>query len=380
MELRWKTCLKAVVSLFILFLLIHYWDIISGFAELALGALKPLILGGVIAYIVNILMCFYENTIFKKAPKGKLSILKRPLCMVLAYLSIVLIAMLVVHMIMPELISCIEFIFREFPSSLNSAYIWLEENFDISSYSSLGIEAYLADLNKLDWQSILQKAGTSLVVGIGDAMGIAAGVLSTTISGIVNVVLALIFSIYMLLSKDSLLRQAKLLLNRYLKEHLVNTVYYAAGVFNSTFHSFIVGQCAEAVILGILCIAGMLILRMPYAVMIGTLIGFTALIPIAGAYIGALVGAFMIFTIDPVKAVIFLVFLFVLQQLEGNLIYPKVVGSTIGLPAIWVLAAVTVGGGMFGIPGMLIGVPLAASVYQLIKNDVAKNDTTKKEH
>ena len=141
-------------------------------------------------------------------------------------------------------------------------------------------------------------------------------------------------------------------------------------VLNQSFHSFIVGQCTEAVVLGLLCMGGMLVLRLPYAAMIGCLVGFTALIPIAGAYIGAIVGAFMIFTVAPVKAIIFIVFLVILQQLEGNLIYPRVVGSSIGLPGVWVLAAVTVGGGVIGVGGMLLGVPLGAAVYQLLKNDM----------
>ena len=142
------------------------------------------------------------------------------------------------------------------------------------------------------------------------------------------------------------------------------------GVINDCFHRYIVGQCTEAVILGVLCMLGMMIIRLPYATMIGALIGFTALIPVAGAYIGAFVGAFMILTLAPVKALIFLVFIVVLQQLEGNLIYPRVVGSSLGLPAIWVLAAVTVGGGVLGVPGMLLGVPLTAAVYRLVRNDV----------
>ena len=138
------------------------------------------------------------------------------------------------------------------------------------------------------------------------------------------------------------------------------------------FRRFLVGQCTEAVILGLLCMAGMLLFRFPYATMVGALIGFTALIPVAGAYIGAGVGAFMIFTVSPVKALLFLVFIVVLQQLEGNLIYPKVVGSSIGLPGIWVLAAVTVGGGILGIFGMLLAVPLAAACYQMVREDVRK--------
>ena len=147
------------------------------------------------------------------------------------------------------------------------------------------------------------------------------------------------------------------------------------GIFDDCFRKYLVGQCTEAVILGALCALGMMIFKFPYAVMIGTLIGFTALIPVAGAYIGAAVGAIMILTVSPVQSLLFLVFIVVLQQIEGNLIYPKVVGSSLGLPALWVLAAVTIGGGVMGIPGMLLGVPISAALYRLIKQDVLKKET-----
>ena len=147
---------------------------------------------------------------------------------------------------------------------------------------------------------------------------------------------------------------------------------YILSLTDECFHNYIVGQCTEAVILGVLCTIGMLILRLPYAVMIGAVIAFTALIPVAGAYIGGAVGFVLIVTVSPVKAIVFLIYLNVLQQLEGNLIYPRVVGSSLGLPAIWVLAAVTVGGGVMGILGMLLGVPLAAVLYRLLRADVNK--------
>lgn len=150
---------------------------------------------------------------------------------------------------------------------------------------------------------------------------------------------------------------------------------YFLSVLNDSFHRFIVGQCTEAVILGVLCMLGMFILRLPHAVMIGTLIGFTALIPVAGAYIGAAAGALMILTVSPIKALIFLIFLIILQNVEGNIIYPKVVGKSIGLPALFVLAAVTIGGGLFGVIGMLVGVPLTAAVYRLLKEDVEQKNT-----
>ena len=148
---------------------------------------------------------------------------------------------------------------------------------------------------------------------------------------------------------------------------------FALGILNDCFHKFIVGQCIEAVVLGLLCTIGMTIFKFPYATMIGALIAFTALIPVAGAYIGAGVGAFMILTVSPMQALLFLVFIVILQQLEGNLIYPRVVGSSIGLPGIWVLAAVTIGGGIMGVAGMLIGVPLAAALYRILRDDLKKD-------
>lgn len=375
MELKWKTCLKAGITVIFIYIFIRYWEILSGFLGLAIGAVKPLLLGCVIAYIVNILMTFYEKHSKKLVASARFPLLRRAACMLLAYLSIILIAILIVCMIMPELINCFKLLMREMPGVLQDTYIWLEENFDISSYSSLDFEAYLMELKNFDWQSILQRAGTSIISGLGDAMGIAAGIVSATVSWTVTIIVAIIFSIYILLGKDRITRQVKAIINRYAKKETAARIFYVVDVFNSTFHSFIVGQCTEAVILGCLCMLGMFILRLPYAAMIGCLIGFTALIPIAGAYIGAAVGAFMIFTIAPFKALVFLIFLVILQQTEGNLIYPKVVGSSIGLPGIWVLAAVAIGGGMFGILGMLIGVPFAATIYQLLKNDVYKTQS-----
>ena len=163
------------------------------------------------------------------------------------------------------------------------------------------------------------------------------------------------------------------LIRSYLKPKAENIIYYICHVASETFSNFIVGQCTEAVILGTLCIIGMSIFRFPYAVMIGTLVGATALIPIIGAYVGAIVGAIMVMTQGgPIQALLFIVFIIVLQQIEGNLIYPKVVGSSVGLPGIWVLAAVTIGGSMNGVFGMLLSVPLAATLYRLLKEDTTR--------
>ena len=182
--------------------------------------------------------------------------------------------------------------------------------------------------------------------------------------------MGLIFAVYILFNKEKLASQADRLMRSYMKPKSEERFRYFCATADKCFSSFIVGQCTEAVILGLLCAIGMAILRIPYASTIGTLIGATALIPIVGAYIGAAVGALMIVVVDPIKALWFLIFLVILQQVEGNVIYPKVVGSSVGLPGMWVLAAVTVGGGLGGIGGMLLGVPAAATVYKLLENDV----------
>ena len=202
--------------------------------------------------------------------------------------------------------------------------------------------------------------------GFGGVMSSVVSVVSSVFSGIVTVLVALIFSIYLLLDKEKILSQVKRLISTYLPNG-DKKIFYVLHTLNDSFHRFIVGQCTEAVVLGFLCMIGMAIFRFPYAMMIGVLIGFTALIPVAGAYIGAGVGAFMILTESPLQAVFFLIFIVVLQQVEGNLIYPKVVGNSVGLPSIWVLAAVTIGGNLMGVAGMLIFIPLCSVAYILFR-------------
>lgn len=174
------------------------------------------------------------------------------------------------------------------------------------------------------------------------------------------------------LGKDTLARQCKRLMERYMKPVWREKANYVLSILNDSFHKYVAGQCIEAVILGMLCMVGMLLLRLPYATMVGALIAVTALIPVAGAYIGGGVGALMIFSVSPVQAVVFVIFLVILQQLEDNLIYPKIVGSSLGLPAIWVLAAVTIGGGIMGVVGMLLSVPVASALYRMLRENLNK--------
>jgi len=368
----------------VIYVLINYWNSFANIAGGVLGAVIPLIVGGIMAYAVNILMSFYEN-IFSKISllvsknkannntngntqkKSVISSLKRPFCMILAYFSIVLIVFLIIRMVVPELIGCIELLLDKMPAAIDNTVKWAEQNFDINSLVQTDIQKFLGDINIKD---TIIKGVNILLSGLGGAMGIATQVVTSIISTTVTLAVAFIFSIYILYWKEKLGNQFTRLFKRYIPDKITNKIFYVLGVLNKSFKSFIIGQCTEAVILGVLCMLGMLILRLPYAVMTGCLIGFTALIPIAGAYIGAGVGALMIFTVSPVQSVIFLIYLVILQQIEGNLIYPKVVGSSIGLPGIWVLAAVTVGGGVMGIMGMLVAVPVASAIYQIVREDV----------
>lgn len=373
MELKWKTCIRAGTTVLILYLLIRYWGVCAGMAKTAFGAAMPLFLGCAVAYVVNILMTFLERRFFQKSTSPVMEKLRRPFCMLLAYVCIVCFAVFIVCMIVPELLSCVKILIDQLPKALEEIYVWMEDNFQISGLFTEENKLFTKDA--LDIRENLMKAFNILFTGVGGAMGAAVGIVTSMFSKAVTLMIAVIFSIYLLAGKEKIGGQLTVLIQTYLPERIEKNIFYVLRTMDESFHSFIVGQCMEAVILGCLCMGGMLLFRLPYAAMVGCLVGFTALIPVAGAYIGAAVGAFMIFTVSPVKAAVFIVFLVVLQQLEDNLVYPRVVGSSVGLPGIWVLAAVTVGGGVLGVGGMLLGVPLAAAVYRLVKQDVKKRQT-----
>ena len=231
-------------------------------------------------------------------------------------------------------------------------------------------ENIIKSLSEIDWKSKITENIKTITSGFGSVMDVVVTTVSSVVSGVTTTFLALVFALYVLLSKNVLLSQIKKLSKHYIPEKAYDRLSYFVTVADDCFHKFIVAQCTESVILGVLCMIGMLILHLPYAAMIGAVICVTAFIPVVGGLIGGGIGAFLILMESPMKALIFLVFIVLLQQIEGDLIYPRVVGSSIGLPSIWVLAAITVGGGVFGILGMLLGVPVASTAYRLLKNDV----------
>ena len=365
MKLTWKDCFKIFAILFGLYLGTQYWPSTITLIGAVLGAASPLIIGCVIAYMVNILMSMYERNFFPNSNKAILIKSRRPVCMLGAFATLIAIMVLVIALVVPQLISCVQLIISQIPGAISAALKWADQLEFVP-------DDIIAQLSAIDWNSKIGDIVKVLTSGIGNVMGVVVSTVSSVFSGVVTALVSIIFSIYLLSSKEAILRQFHRIMKRYLKPGWVTKLEYVLGVINDCFHRYIVGQCIEAVILGVLCTIGMSILRLPYATMIGALVAFTALIPVAGAYIGAFVGAFMILTVNPIQAVIFVVFLVILQQLEGNLIYPRVVGSSVGLPGLWVLAAVTVGGGIMGIGGMLLGVPMAAAVYRLVREDVVK--------
>lgn len=349
-------------------LLIKYWSfVVNGFG-IAVNVCDSLITGVIIAYVVNIIMSFYEKKIFDRIENKYFQKCKRAVSMILSFGSIIVFIFLILWIVIPELNSCIEILIKSVPSALEKGQKMLSDN--MSLFSRL-------DIKEIDWNQITQEVIKFVKNGFAPTVGTILGYVSSIIGMVFNFIMGLIFSMYILAQKEKLKAQILRCMDTYIKSETNEKILYVCRIVDKSFHSFIVGQCAEAVILGTLCVIGMLIFRFPYAVMIGVLIGCTALIPIAGAYIGGTVGALMIFTVSPFKAVMFVVFLVILQQIEGQLIYPKVVGSSIGLPGIWVFAAVVVGGGLFGIAGVLFGIPIAAASYVLLRNDINKRQSEK---
>ncbi|MBQ3055374.1 MAG: AI-2E family transporter [Oscillospiraceae bacterium] len=367
MKLNFKQLFKIALVAFLFFLATLYWEGAIALIGKILGAASPLLIGAMIAYVVNILMTRYESWFFPKSKKKVTSHLRRPISMLSAYFSVIAVIVLVVWLIVPQLSACIQVIVSGLPRVFTNTVAFLDR-------SGVLPDNIVDTLLKIDWRSRIGQIVEVVTAGVGSVVDVVVTTVTSVFSGLVTALLALIFSIYLLSAKESLAHQIRRVARQILPQRVRSTIRYLLKVLDHSFHHFIVGQCTEAVILGVLCTIGMFIFRLPYATMIGALVAFTALIPVAGAYIGAIVGAFMILTVSPIKALGFLIFLIILQQLEGNIIYPKVVGSSIGLPGIWVLAAVTVGGGIAGVAGMLFGVPLCAAIYRIVREQIQKKE------
>lgn len=382
-----RTYIRIGIIAAVFILIIKYFQQLLGLLALLLHAAAPLITGCVIAYALNLLMKFLERHLYhsagvktaflarfrifsrfkfnkknaSQAQNVKPPKAMRPVCILLSLLLLLLAAALLVQIVVPELVSSFKLIGRELPVVGENIRQWLLAH----SESIPTVQGYLKKLD-INWASIAEKLFDIFSNSAGGVLSSIITAISAFFGTAMNILIGFVFAIYLLYNKEKLLRQFQKLIFAWMKQKNAERVILVAQTAHKTFSSFIIGQFTEAVILGLLCTLGMMLFRFPYAAMTGAVVGVTALIPIVGAYIGAAVGAFMILTVSPLKAALFLLFLVVLQQLEGNLIYPRVVGTSIGLPGMWVLAAITVGGTLLGIPGMLLGVPTAATVYKLL--------------
>lgn len=346
------------------------FSVLASFVLLVLGALKPLVMGFMIAYIFNIIMNFFEKHYFPKSNSKAAAITRRPVCLLCSFAIAIAIIILVMYIIIPEIASAFGVLYAEIPPAFTTA-----KDFVIGKLNEYPeIQEQISSL-EFDWANIAEKGSKLLTSGLAGILSSAVGIIGGLTSAVTNIVLGLIFAIYLLLRKDKLFRDGNRIRHAYFSEEFNTKCSHVFHTANETFQSFFVGQFVEAIILGSLCFIGMKILKLPYAAMSGTLVGVTAFIPIVGAFIGAGISAFIILTVSPTQALIFIIFLVILQQFEGNIIYPKVVGGTVGLPSIWTLAAVTLGGGLFGIFGMILGVPLAGTLYKLSFHVLEKKET-----
>lgn len=340
--------------------------LICGFAGSLLSLVYPLILGVCVAFILNMPMRALENRLFADSR----SPLKRPASLLLTLLLMMALVFIVLIIVIPEVVRAIETLVIGFPGFIDRVTAWGQEL--MARYPNLGV--WLSGMG-LDWDNAEKSALDLLKSGAANIMNSILGISTSIFSGLFNLFLGLIFAVYILAQKENLKRQGQSLLNAYIPKSTSEHIIHIGSLANKTFTNFLTGQCTEAVILGFMVFAAMTIFRFPYALVISVLVTCTALIPIFGAFIACFIGAFLILVTSPVQALWFILLFIVIQQIEGNFIYPRVVGNSVGLPALWVLAAVTIGGGAMGIIGMLVSVPVFAVLYVLLRESV--NDRLK---
>ena len=367
-----KWIIGVIAACILIFLGVRYISSIAAAVSWLVHLVRPLLIGVVLALILNVPLGMFERRLFAKKPTPKKLKARRPLAIALSLVLVFGIFVGVAVLVIPEFVAAV----RVIASMLLSAMDQLAAFESQMDFSRLPFGEYLSRID-IDWLQLraelelwFKQAGSAI-------MDRAAGVIGSVASSVIDSLIGFVFSIYVLANKEKLKRQVSRLIRVWLPEKFGGKLIHAARVSADIFRQFIAGQTTEAIILGSLCAVGMWILQIPYAPMVGALVGVMALIPYVGAFISTAVGAFMILTVSPIKALIFVVFLLALQQIEGNLIYPKVVGAKINLPAMWVLAAITVGGNLAGPIGMLLGVPVASAAYALLKEATDKREQAK---
>lgn len=357
-----RSIMLIITYTVLLVLALIKFDVILDLVGLVLSSCKPLFLGFAIAFVLNRPCAFfcrhYERNLGDKYRK-----LGRPLAVLTSYVVLIAIVVALFSFVLPQVVDSIQLFAASvsgYMANLQTLINKVAGYLDLSALDLSSLSSYL--------RSFLEKVLSSVSVAASQVMVVTGSIISM----FVTLVLAVVFSIYMLAGRERLLDQGRRLLRAYLPAKHVSWVSDVIRLTAEVFTNFVSGQLIEACILGGLCTLGTLFIQPDYAALIGVIIGVSALIPVAGAYIGAILSAFLLVMVSPVRALIFLVFLSILQQIEGNVIYPRVVGTSIGLPGIWVLTAVTVGGSLFGLLGVLLSVPVASVLYALLKQDVAR--------
>ena len=362
MNKKFKENLLLGTYLVILYFILLNIKLVMAALGGVLGIISPFITAFAIAFVLNLPMKFFEEKVFDFLDKEKSSFvrgLKRPLSILATFVTLIGLIVALILFVVPQLASSLSTLLDAVPGYMNSFEKLLNQYL-----SSTEIFQNIYDTLINTWQEILKYLANFLSTSL-------TGILNTTVSitsGFINFILSLVLTIYMLASKETLIYQIKKMLYAFLNHNIVDKILSIGRLTNTTFAKFITGQCIEAVILGVLCFIGMNIFKMPYSLLVSVLIGVTALIPVFGAFIGTIPAVFLILIINPIQALWFIVFILCLQQFEGNIIYPRVVGNSVGLSAIWVMLAMLVGGSTLGLIGMLIGIPLFSVAYQLIKD------------
>ena len=334
---------------------------------------SPLLIGAGIAYVMNLLLKAIErlwDMALKKAPELWRVKLKRPICLTATILLFLGIIFAIFFILIPRLEEAGSTLIANVPGYITQIQNWWGSLVDFAA--GHGVTLPELSMNVEDATKFISKILSS---DSSNVVNTTIDITTSILGALVNILLALVFSVYMLAQKETLISQSRRLLLAALPRKAGQRTMHILKLTNNAFSSFVTGQVTEAFILGSLCCIGMLILRLPYALPVSVIISFTSLIPIFGAWIGAATGAFLIVFVSPIKALTFLIFLLILQQVEGNLIYPRVVGKSVGRPGLWVLAAVTIGGGIFGMLGMLLGVPICSVIYALVQDFIRSQPT-----
>lgn len=365
-----KKNVKKII-LIVAFGVILYWTLqnletVGDAIGFVIQLIFPFILGLALAFLLNIIVNLIENKILvSKKPSKFMTKIKRPLSITLSVILLLAIMCFILFLVVPELINTFSIFAQNIPTVGENIKQWAQQ----MTVDYPKISEQIKNIN-IDWNTVNQNLLKYAQSGVSTILTTSINFIVATISGVVNFVIGFIFAIYILLQKEKLIRQAKKLLYAYLPNKRAHKIVHTASLANKTFNNFMTGQLTEAFILGFLCFIGMLILRIPYALTISVLIGFTALIPLVGAFLGAGIGVILIVVSSPIKAVVFVIFIIVLQQIEGNLIYPKVVGNSVGLSGMWVMVAITIGGSAMGLMGMVICVPIASVIYTVMSERV----------